>query len=139
MDIKPKQPTDKGPSARFTGDVWMDSIANGEEPSRVRVNAIRFSPGAHTAWHSHALGQTLYVTEGAGLAQSRGRNALRIRAGDVVYTPAGEWHWHGATPNDYMTHLSITEGTGDSDQPESDWGEHVSDAEYQAHDRSNNV
>src|ERR1700722_5459747 len=139
MEIKPKQPTDKGPSARFTGDVWMDSIANGEEPSRVRVNAIRLSPGAHTAWHSHALGQTLYVTEGAGLAQSRGRAALRIRPGDVVYTPAGEWHWHGAPPNGYMTPLPITEGTSDSERPESDWGEHVSDAEYEGSDRGNNA
>jgi quercetin dioxygenase-like cupin family protein len=139
MEIKPKQPTDNGPSTRFTGDVWMDPIANGDEPSRIRVNAIRFSPGAHTAWHSHALGQTLYVTEGAGLAQSRGGDTLHIRAGDIVDTPAGEWHWHGATPNDYMTHLSITEGTGDSDKPESDWGEHVSDAEYQGHDRSSNA
>jgi quercetin dioxygenase-like cupin family protein len=139
MEIKPKQPTSKGPASTFTGDVWMDAIANGEEPSRIRVNAIRFSPGAHTAWHSHALGQTLYVTEGAGLAQSRGGAVLRIRAGDVVHTPAGEWHWHGATPNDYMTHLSITEGTGDSSKPESDWGEHVSNAEYQGHDRSSNV
>ncbi len=112
MEIKSKQPTTKGPSSTFTGDVWMDAIANGEEPSRIRVNAIRFSPGAHTAWHSHALGQTMYVTEGAGLAQSRGGDALHIRAGDVVYTPAGEWHWHGATPNDYMNSSVHHRGDG---------------------------
>ena len=66
MEIKPKQPTAKGPVETFTGDVWTDAIANGEEPSRVRVNLVRFSPGARSAWHSHALGQTLHVTEGAG-------------------------------------------------------------------------
>ena len=139
MEIKRKHSTTKGPSANFSGDVWMDSIANGEDPSRVRVSAIHFSPGAHTAWHSHALGQTLYVIEGAGLAQSRGGEAVHIRAGDVIYAPAGEWHWHGATPNDFMTHLSITEGTGDSQTADPEWGEHVSDAEYQRHDRSNNA
>ncbi len=71
MEILPKQPSAKGPAEWFTGDVWIDAIARGEEPSRIRVNAVRFTPGARTAWHTHALGQTLYVTEGAGLVQSR--------------------------------------------------------------------
>ena len=130
MEIKPKPPTAKGPAENFTGDVWVDTIVRGEEPSRIRVNTVRFSPGAHTAWHSHALGQTLYVMEGAGLVQSRGSDVARIRAGDVVYTDASEEHWHGATPTDFMTHLSITEGVGDSPKPETNWGGHVSDAEY---------
>ena len=72
MPIQPKQPTAKGPAEWFTGDVWIDPIARGEEPSRVRVSAVQFTPGARTAWHSHAVGQTLYVTEGEGLVQSRG-------------------------------------------------------------------
>ncbi len=46
----------------FTGDVWFDVIAAGREPSRMRVNVVRFAPGARTAWHSHAVGQTLHVT-----------------------------------------------------------------------------
>jgi hypothetical protein len=68
MEIQSRQPSSKGPADRFTGDVWIDSIAQGEGPSRVRVNKVRFAPGARTAWHSHALGQTLHITEGAGLA-----------------------------------------------------------------------
>ena len=130
MEIKPKQPTVKGPAETFTGDVWYDVIAKGDEPSRIRVNTVRFSPGARSAWHSHALGQTLHVTEGAGLAQSRGSDIVKIRAGDVIYTPADEEHWHGATPDDFMTHLSITEGVGNGEKPETDWGAHVTDAEY---------
>ena len=130
MEIKPKQPTAKGPVETFTGDVWVDAIAHGEEPSRVRVNLVRFSPGARSAWHSHALGQTLYVTEGAGLVQSRGGDTVKIRPGDVIYTAPDEEHWHGATPDDFMTHLSITEGVGNGEKPETDWGAHVTDAEY---------
>ena len=130
MEIKPKQPTAKGPAETFTGDVWIDAIANGIDPSRVRVNLVRFSPGARSAWHSHALGQTLHVTEGAGLAQSRGGDIIKIRAGDVIYTPADEEHWHGATPYHFMSHLSITEGVGNGEKPETDWGAHVTDAEY---------
>ena len=103
MQLQPKRPSVQGPAEWFTGDVWIDGIAQGEEPSRVRVNAVRFTPGARTAWHSHALGQTLCVTEGAGLAQSRGGDIITIRSGDVVRAPGGEWHWHGAAPDRFMT------------------------------------
>ena len=130
MEFLAKQPTAKGPAEWFTGDVWIDGIARGEEPSRVRVSAVRFSPSARTAWHSHAVGQTLYVTEGRGLVQSRGSGIAEIRPGDIVYTPADEWHWHGAAPGHFMTHLSITEATPRGERPEPDWGEHVTDDEY---------
>jgi len=76
------------------------------------------------------VGHTLYVTEGRGLVQSRGGDIAEIRAGDIVCTPADEWHWHGATPGDYMTHLSITEAVSGDERPEADWGEHVTDDEY---------
>jgi quercetin dioxygenase-like cupin family protein len=131
VPIQPKQPTAKGPAEWFTGNVFIDPIARGEEPSRVRVSAVRFTPGARTAWHAHAVGQTLYVTDGRGLVQSRGGPVEDIRAGDIISTPPGEWHWHGAAPEHYMTHLSITEAPGD-DRPEADWGKHVTDHEYAA-------
>ncbi|MGH9028158.1 MAG: (R)-mandelonitrile lyase [Acidimicrobiales bacterium] len=132
MNIQPKQPSIKGPADWFTGEVWIDSIARGEEPSRIRVVEVRFAPCARTAWHSHALGQTLYVTEGTGLVQSRGDDIVRIRAGDVVHTPPDEWHWHGAAPEHFMTHLSMTESPGEGGKAESEWGAHVTDAEYRA-------
>jgi len=131
VQIEPKPPTAKGPTDWFTGDVFLDAIARGEEPSRVRVMAVRFTPSARTAWHSHAVGQTLYVTEGRGLMQARGGEVAEIRAGDIITTPSGEVHWHGAAPDHYMTHLSITEGVAPGDfRPETDWGEHVTDDEY---------
>ena len=125
MERRPKQPTTKGPAEWFTGDVWIDPIAQGEPPSQLNVGSVHFSPGARTAWHSHKGGQTLYVTEGRGLVQSRDGKAVEIRSGDVVYTPDGEEHWHGATPDHFLSHLSITEGPPN-------WGPHVSEDEYQA-------
>ena len=92
MEIQPKKPRNKGPAEMFAGDVWFDVIAKGEDPSQLRVNMVRFSPGAHTAWHSHANGQTLHVTEGRGLVQSRGGEVIEIRPGDTIYTPPGEEH-----------------------------------------------
>jgi quercetin dioxygenase-like cupin family protein len=130
VEIQPPQPTAKGPAEWFTGDVWIDAIVRGEEPSRVRVSAVRFTPSARTAWHTHAVGQTLYVTEGRGLMQARGGAVEEIRAGDVVSTPPGEWHWHGAAPGHFMAHLSITEALPGDERPEPEWGEHVTDEEY---------
>jgi quercetin dioxygenase-like cupin family protein len=127
VEIKPKAPSIKGPAEWFTGDVYIDPIARGEEPARIQVVAVHFTPGARTAWHSHGLGQTLYVTEGIGLVQSRGDAVVEIRAGDVVTAPPGEEHWHGAAEHHFMTHLSMTENA--PDRPDV-WGAHVSDDEY---------
>jgi quercetin dioxygenase-like cupin family protein len=123
VEIERKPPTAKGPADWFTGDVWIDSIVQPREPSRLNVAAVHFTPGARTAWHTHEGGQRLYVTEGEGRVQSRSEPVLTIRPGDVVHTPSGEWHWHGATPDHFMTHLSLTEGPAT-------WGDHVTDDEY---------
>ena len=132
MDILKRQPTAKGPDQWFTGDVYFDVIARGEEPSRVRVSTVRFSPGARTAWHSHAMGQTLHVTEGIGLVQARGGEIVVVKPGETVCTPPGAWHWHGATTENFMTHLAIWEGPGPDAGEETTWGEHVTDGEYGA-------
>jgi len=118
-----KQPTVKGPADWFTGDVWIDPVAQPHADSTLNVGVVHFTPGARTAWHSHAGGQTLYVTEGQGLVQSRGDDVVEIRAGDTIWTPDGEEHWHGATIDHFMSHLSLTTGAPT-------WGDHVTDAEY---------
>ena len=131
MQVVRKQPTVKAPPDTFVGDAWFDVVARGEEPSRVRVNVVRFSPGARNAWHAHAMGQTLHVTDGVGRIQARGGDLREIRAGDTVVTPPGEWHWHGAAPDHFMTHLAIWEAPPGGGT-ETEWGEQVTDAEYGA-------
>jgi quercetin dioxygenase-like cupin family protein len=123
VEILPKPPSVKGPPAWFTGDVYFDVIARGDGESRVRVNTVRFSPHARTAWHSHGLGQTLHVTEGIGIVANRDE-VIIMRPGDTVHTPPGEEHWHGALPDRFMSHLAIWEGD------DATWGDHVSDDEY---------
>jgi quercetin dioxygenase-like cupin family protein len=129
MEINPQQPSIKGPDEWFTGDVYIDLIVRGEPPARIQVGTVHFTPGARSAWHSHGLGQTLYVTEGVGRVQSRGEDIHQMRAGDIVHTPADEEHWHGADPDHFMTHISLTENA--PDRPDH-WGDHVTDAEYDA-------
>src|SRR5947209_19340512 len=123
MEIRPKPSTVKGPADWFSGDVWIDGIAEPQGSSRLNVAAVHFTPGARTAWHSHEGGQTLYVTEGRGVVQARGADVVEITPGDVHLTADGQEHWHGAAPDHLMTHISITHGPAT-------WGDHVTDAEY---------
>jgi quercetin dioxygenase-like cupin family protein len=128
VEIKPKPPTNRAPRETFTGDAWLDVIVRGEEPSRVRVSIVRFAPGARNAWHRHAVGQTVHIADGVGRMQARGEAVMEVRAGDTIHTPPGEWHWHGAAPEHFMTHLAIWEAPAEGE--ETDWGEQVTDLEY---------
>jgi quercetin dioxygenase-like cupin family protein len=125
MQVITTPPTTQGPAELFTGTVHFDVIARGEEPSRMRVNTVRFAPCARTAWHSHSLGQTLHVTEGVGIVATRDR-VIIMRPGDTVHTPPGEEHWHGAVSDRFMSHLAMWE------DDDATWGEHVTDEEYAA-------
>src|SRR3954451_12459016 len=122
--------TAKGPDTWFTGDVYIDAVAAAPAPARVQANLVHFTPGARTHWHTHPLGQTIYVTEGVGLAQRRGGPVEVIRPGDRVFFDPGEEHWHGAAPNRFMAHLAMHEA--DEEGNTVTWGEHVTDEEYGA-------
>lgn len=113
----------------FTGAVRVEMLQQAPAPARVVAASVTFEAGARTAWHTHPLGQTLIVTSGVGRAQREGGPIEEMRAGDVVWFPPGEKHWHGASPGAAMTHIAIQEAL---DGKTVDWLEHVSDAEYGA-------
>jgi quercetin dioxygenase-like cupin family protein len=122
--------TTTGPTERFTGQVFFDTVAVPLDRSRVSVSNVHFTPGARTAWHTHPNGQTIYVTEGVALVQGRGGVIEAVHPGERVFFEPGEEHWHGATPMRFMTHLSIVQ-VADSGESAT-WGDHVSDEEYRA-------
>ena len=72
MEHGTKRPTAMGPSDWFTGDVYVDAVAEGHGTSPAMVAFVHFTPGARTAWHSHSIGQSLYVTEGEGPTAAKG-------------------------------------------------------------------
>jgi quercetin dioxygenase-like cupin family protein len=121
------RPTRKAPKENFTGTVLQDPIIATVAPARLVVNRVSFEPGARTNWHTHPLGQTLYVIAGVGRVQTKGGPMREIRPGDVVWIPAGEKHWHGGSPTTGMTHLAMQEAL---DGKTADWMEPVTDAEY---------
>ena len=129
MDIhrNGSRPTRRGPADWFTGAVWMDPIVNAPAPARVAAARVAFEPGARTAWHTHPLGQTLYVISGVGRVQKQGEPVREIRAGDTLWIPPGEKHWHGAAPDHAMTHIAVQEAV---DGSAVEWLEQVSEADY---------
>jgi quercetin dioxygenase-like cupin family protein len=122
--------TVRGPQDWFTGSVYIDQVAAPSNESRVSANNVHFTPGARTRWHTHPLGQTIWVTEGVGLAQRRGGSVEVIRPGDRVFFEPGEVHWHGAARNRFMVHLAILQV--DDEGNAATWGEPVTDEEYGA-------
>ena len=129
MDIRRcgSVPSRPAPASAFTGKGWQVPIIQAAPPALLKSNLVTFEPGARTAWHTHPLGQTLYVTSGCGRIQSWGGPIQEIRAGDVVWIPPGEKHWHGAGPTTMMTHVSMQEGHGGVVV---EWLEHVTDEQY---------
>jgi len=130
------QPSQKGPGDFFTGAVRIDPLFEPKDGTRTKGALVTFEPGAHTPWHTHALGQTLIVISGRGWVQSLGHPIEEIRPGDVIWFAPGEKHWHGATTTTAMSHISIVEqGEGKN----SDWTEKVSDEQYLAGLNANQV
>ncbi len=129
MDIKRyrSQTSGKGESGHFTGSVSIFPLSEAPAPARVTAAVVRFEPGARTNWHTHPLGQTLVVMSGEGRVQRWGDRIEEIHPGDVIWTPPGEKHWHGAAPGSGVTHMSVQEQL---DGKAADWMEQVSDEQY---------
>jgi quercetin dioxygenase-like cupin family protein len=123
------QPSQTGPAANFTGAVRRDPLYEAPPPGRVMSVLVTFEPGARTFWHTHPLGQTLHIVSGVGHVQTWGGPIRQVRAGDTVWIPPGEKHWHGATPEHGMEHLAMQEAQGGEHVS---WMEPVTDEQYKA-------
>jgi 4-carboxymuconolactone decarboxylase len=116
-----------GPAQNFTGDVRVRPLFDSTAVARASGAIVTFAAGARTVWHSHPRGQTLIVTEGVGRVQLWDEPVHEMRTGDVVRIPAGAKHWHGASPDQAMSHIAVQEPL---DGRTVQWAEHVSDAQY---------
>lgn len=118
-----------GPDKYFTGSAIVDRLFEANEQTSTTGAMVTFAPGARSAWHTHPAGQTLVVTAGTGWVQEEGGKKHEIKAGDVIWTPPGVKHWHGATGTTSMSHLALTNV---KDGKNVDWLEKVSDEQYRA-------
>jgi len=108
----------------FTGEAWFGPWSRVSKEGLNALNVL-FAPGSRTDWHTHVEGQVLYCIGGAGLVQTDAAETVEMSPGDVVYSPPGERHWHGATPHKHFEQLSLTTG-GDTEW----FPEKVSDEDY---------
>ena len=122
--------TKYGPAEYFTGAVLQDPIVDAPAPARIRAVRVTFLPGARTNWHMHPLGQTLYVLSGEGRYQTEGEKIVAIKAGDTIWIPPGERHWHGASPNQMMCHVAFQEANAENTHIV--WDDPVSDEDFSA-------
>ena len=122
------RPAVKSSSDYFTGTVWQNPITEASDQAKVLALRVSFEPGARTAWHTHPLGQTLYVVDGIGLIGHRNMAPQIIKAGDTVWIPPDEEHWHGASATNLMTHIAIQEALNGI---VANWLEKVSEEDYQ--------
>lgn len=111
----------------FTGRVHIDPLFGPTETSRTGGALVTFSPGARSAWHSHPLGQALFVVEGVGWVQRQGGPIQEVRQGDVVCLAPHEMHWHGASPTEALTQVEGQEACFGSPVT---WHGSVSESEY---------
>src|ERR1700749_5276135 len=116
-------PSNVGPKPTFTGHAMQDALLDDGDKGEIRVYSVIFEPGARTYWHSHANGQTLLVSSGEGMVETRDGDKRVVRAGDVVWAPPGEVHWHGAGPHSFLSHTALSPGL-------TSWGDEVGGGQY---------
>ncbi|WP_044557206.1 (R)-mandelonitrile lyase [Halobacteriovorax marinus] len=120
---------DKSPTFSGNVEVQMLFSEKNHEPSRLTGAEVKFNPRARSAWHTHPRGQLLVVTEGEGIVQEWGEPARKISKGNVVWTPPGVKHWHGACADKFVKHYALQEK--DSNGKNVIWMEKVSEEEYE--------
>ena len=118
-----------GPKEYFTGSVKVTRLVQGEGPSTLSYGSVEFQPGSRSNWHTHPKGQLLIINEGNGLVQEWGKPVRKIKAGDIVWTPANVKHWHGAASDSVMVHGAVTDTL---DGKAVEWMERVTEEQYKA-------
>lgn len=129
MEISPNgtRPSLKGSAEVFTGSVIVDPLFRANDHMPSTGGLVTFALGARSAWHTHPAGQILIVTSGTGWIQEEGSEKREIKAGDVIWTPPGVKHWHGAAATTSMSHIAITNVLGGKNV---EWMKKVSDEQY---------
>ncbi len=91
----------------FTGAVTRQPLLPGDMGQSFSMNSINFGRGVRNKFHTHSSDQVLLVTAGTGIVATD-REQRTVTVGDLIFVPAGEKHWHGATKESAFSHISLT-------------------------------
>jgi len=95
----------------FFGNAWLQQIIMADTLNPTQVGSVTFEPVARTKWHLHPAGQILLITSGTGYYQEKGVPKRIIKKGDTIKCPANVPHWHGASKDDELIQIAITNTT----------------------------
>lgn len=111
-------------SQYFTGKSYLKPL----NTKGVGAYNVTFEPGCRNNWHiHHAGGQVLLCTDGEGWYQEWNEQARKLHPGDVVYIAPEVKHWHGASKDEWFTHIALEiPAPGASNE----WLEPVDDEQY---------
>ena len=123
-------------SPYFSGRVWLEMLSKRDNEFNAPIGNVTFEPGCRNNWHKHPGGQILLAISGTGYYQEKGQPIRKLYPGDVVRIAPNVVHWHGATPDDWFSHLSIETNSAAGHAV---WLEAVTDAEYGAYKESTTV
>ena len=113
----------------FNGPIRLANTVDGNNVAGCPgLHYVVFEPGVINAWHTHAGGQVLIVTDGIGYHQIEGQPVEVLRPGDVAMCPPGVKHWHGAAPNSRFAHLAANTNP---ERPGVEWFDILSKEEYE--------
>ena len=113
---------DTGPS--FEGHVRKHMLVGSGQSKELELLAVYFNAGARTKPHIHEKDQVLHFVQGRGIVATETEKKI-CSAGDVVTVRGGTWHWHGATRNESMFHISIRQpGSTNWDVDLKNWSEY---------------
>lgn len=112
-------------SEHYSGNVYISGLL---QTAEYDINQLAFEPGCHNDWHIHPdASQVLLILDGKGYYQEEGKPKRLLVKGDVIKTAPNVKHWHGATPDSRLVHLSITDR---SEKGHIQWHEKVDSVEY---------
>jgi quercetin dioxygenase-like cupin family protein len=98
-------PRESNVSPLFTGkDVTHQPLVG--ESKDFRMAIVNFGKGVRNKFHTHSGDQILIITAGKGIVATETEEKA-VTVGDVVLFSAGEKHWHGATPDSELSHITI--------------------------------
>ncbi|MCX8531194.1 cupin domain-containing protein [Chryseobacterium luquanense] len=110
----------------FTGTAYLKMLINADSLNTTTIGNVSFEPKGRTNWHLHPGGQILLVTDGIGYYQEKGQPKKILKKGDVIKCPPNVEHWHGASANEHMVHIAVS----DNDKGAVVWLQPVTEEEY---------
>ena len=88
------------------GEVQVQTLLTPETSNSFKSAVVNFSLGARSRFHTHTSDQMLIVTQGTGIVATA-KEKINVGVGDIIFFPAGENHWHGATEDSSFSHIHI--------------------------------